>query len=1848
VKLTKLWDLLLVFGAVGAVILTPRIYAQGPAQINEPHGDQPFGAYQVSDIDNIGFANGSVDVRIPLFSRPGRGLAHEKFWTYTSKAWFEQQTTTPCDPTITQCPPPTPAVWAYANSTDTLSQVQQYRSTTCHDGHMHSEWTNYTYMDRSGTPHVFDAVTATEIPAPNCIHPKIVGYSLDNSGMRLDTNTGIITFKDGSTAQGPTLFKDANGNSLTLANAPSTGEFDTLGRNVQHLTGTLPDGAQYEDWIAQDSAGNQQKTRIERIGVHVCTNFGQGDTIENCGSLGVTRKIDLPNGLAYQFTYDTGTTPGHYGELIRIDLPSGGYIRYEYAPISSAFSIYNTIRAITKRAVSADGTAASEKAWTYLYQLQTPDISHNTTLVTDPDGNQTAHVIQNTLLAIGSPAPLETETRFYQGSTSLLRTVRTEYSILVVNVGDSDDATVTARTLGRPIRVTTILDNGLTSKVETDYDPLPDTNGVISFSRSNVTERREYGYGQGTPGSMLRRTTYTYQHNTNSAYATANIVDKVLNTTVYDGAANIVAQSQNVYDGTTLTATATAPNHDYTNYGTGNALRGNLTAVKRWRNTDSTWLTTTYGYDDLGNVLSVTDPGSHVTNFSFSDNWSGASCVNPGVNTYAFVTQIKNHLNQRTQAAYYSCPGLVQSKRDENDIVAGRTGTTFTYDGMNRLLTTSYADGGQTSLNYHSDALPLTVTKTQLATPNPSIVSSVIYDGLGRVKTTSLDSDPAGADLTDTTYDNLGRKRTVSNPHRSTTSSTDGVTTYQYDALGRVTQGAPPDGTVPSQGSTCLANNVCTSSSGNSIIVTDQAGNQRRSFSDALGRLIEVDEPGDNYAGVNASGSLAISGALRSVGTPTSGSGSVTISGTEQTYTDFSNCVEGGGLEQCPTVWDTGAVSIIVNGKQKTAFFGQGDSAPSIATNLAGQFNADGTSPVSASISGSVITLRAKAAGAATNYSLSVAYSSQAGSFSGSASGANLTGGTDGGAIVYDAGNVQVSVGAFSTSVPYGQSTNSTSSAVASALTTALNVTGSPVTAGVSGSNITLTYKTASAAGNVAVSASSSTTQTTYFSGGSFCATSCTATLAGGQNPTGPSLDHNFYVTQYSYDTLGNMLTVTQMGDPSVNTSSQWRVRNFTYNSLSQLLTATNPESGTITYAYDADGNLLQKTSPAPNQTGTATQTVSYCYDELHRVTGKGYGAQSCPLATPVNTYSYDSGTNAVGHLTSLTDQVGSGSYGYDIMGRIVTETRSLIGANNASVSKSMSYGYDLAGAATTLTYPSGKIITYTPDSAGRMLKAIDIGSGINYITGATYGPDGALTGFVSGNSGTFAGITSAFSYNKRLQPVNMSAAAPSQTAFSIGYDFHVGAGNNGNVFGITNYKDLSRNQSFTYDSLNRLTSAQNAGTNCAATVIGGKTEYWGNSYGYDAWGNLLSKSVTKCSAENFSVAALGNNQLSGYSYDAAGNMTSDPTDGITLNYDPENRLTGAAGYTYTYDADGNRVKKSNSTTGTLYWYMTPGVVAESDLAGTLKSEYIFFEGDRVARKDFPGNTIAYYFSDHLKTASVVTDSAGTIKSESDYYPWGGELQLTANDSNHYKYGGHERDSETGCDYFGARYYCNGFSRFLSPDWSAVPVPVPYADFSNPQSLNQYIYVGGNPASKADPDGHCCDWAKQKLAQGQKWAAAHPRTMMAAKATVTGIATVGAVVAVVVTAPVSVPATLIAGATMMAAAGGAAATVTLATGAITGDTKGVNEAADAVQTISNPVGLAVAVGSGVDMDKAGKAAAVSDLLTGGKDALTHVDKDVAAAGKLATVAVHAGGAATAGPAAQSLATTPEMKENEKK
>ena len=62
---------------------------------------------------------------------------------------------------------------------------------------------------------------------------------------------------------------------------------------------------------------------------------------------------------------------------------------------------------------------------------------------------------------------------------------------------------------------------------------------------------------------------------------------------------------------------------------------------------------------------------------------------------------------------------------------------------------------------------------------------------------------------------------------------------------------------------------------------------------------------------------------------------------------------------------------------------------------------------------------------------------------------------------------------------------------------------------------------------------------------------------------------------------------------------------------------------------------------------------------------------------------------------------------------------------------------------------------------------------------------------------------------------------------------------------------------------------------------------------------------------------------------------------------------------------------------------------------------------------------------------------------------------------------------ETGLDYFGARYLSSAQGRWTSPDWSDKPEPVPYADLSDPQTLNLYGYVRNNPLGLADADGHC-------------------------------------------------------------------------------------------------------------------------------------------------------------------------------
>jgi RHS repeat-associated protein len=206
--------------------------------------------------------------------------------------------------------------------------------------------------------------------------------------------------------------------------------------------------------------------------------------------------------------------------------------------------------------------------------------------------------------------------------------------------------------------------------------------------------------------------------------------------------------------------------------------------------------------------------------------------------------------------------------------------------------------------------------------------------------------------------------------------------------------------------------------------------------------------------------------------------------------------------------------------------------------------------------------------------------------------------------------------------------------------------------------------------------------------------------------------------------------------------------------------------------------------------------------------------------------------------------------------------------------------------------------------------------------------------------------------------------------------------------------------------------------------------------------------------------------------YDAAGNLTQLGPSGGSYVFDAENHLTSAAGVTYTYDGDGNRVMKSN---GTIYWYgANSASIEETDLSGNFQRAYYFFNGQRVARQ-LPTNEVGFYMTDHLGNVRYLGGSATGYSI--DYYPYGGIIVNSDIGDDRYQFTGKERDSESNLDNFGARFDSSQWGRFLSPD------KLVDQHTEDPQSMNLYAYVRNRPLTDTDPSGHFdCD-KKQSVCQ---------------------------------------------------------------------------------------------------------------------------------------------------------------------
>jgi RHS repeat-associated protein len=541
------------------------------------------------------------------------------------------------------------------------------------------------------------------------------------------------------------------------------------------------------------------------------------------------------------------------------------------------------------------------------------------------------------------------------------------------------------------------------------------------------------------------------------------------------------------------------------------------------------------------------------------------------------------------------------------------------------------------------------------------------------------------------------------------------------------------------------------------------------------------------------------------------------------------------------------------------------------------------------------------------------------------------------------------------------------------------------------------------------------------------------------------------YETSYGYDGL-DQLTGMQQGKPSQGTTQS---RTFSYDTLGRLRRASNPESGDTRYEYDLAGNLRERTDAR----GVKTVTD---YDLLNRPMTRTYND-----GTPGVTYTYDEdsllGSYPRGRLTRVGNAYSETDYHHDPLGRVFRSSQKTI-TERGIVTYGFVYGYNRQDHLVSEQYPSGRVVKTAYDDQIRVTKVSDALN--TYASDFTYWVHGAPMAMKLGN-----GLWETTNFNTRLQPTLMGLGTASGVTnlLSLGYEYWPEGAppslNNGDVFKQTiTLPGASLTQRYSYDGVNRLATAQEA-----------SAQPWSQTYGYDRFGNRvvtagffpqpgLTPTNLALHYDAFTNRIKMGASASPDAYDAAGNQLADPL-GRVSSYDAENRQssTNGGGTTYGYDGESRRVLKTVEGVTTFFVY---------DAQGRLAAEYA---------GQSPAMGTRFLTQDPLGSVRVVTDANMTVVARHDYFPFGEEIPKTLGRTNLGGYGtfdairqrftGKERDTESGLDYFGARYFSGAQGRFTTVDLmmsSGYP--------ANPQSWNRYAYTYNNPLKHVDPTGQapCC------------------------------------------------------------------------------------------------------------------------------------------------------------------------------
>ncbi|HEX7316773.1 MAG TPA: RHS repeat-associated core domain-containing protein [Pyrinomonadaceae bacterium] len=596
---------------------------------------------------------------------------------------------------------------------------------------------------------------------------------------------------------------------------------------------------------------------------------GRGQTAGQLFDPVVLAEVVLPNGLSYKFSYNL------YGEMDKVVYPTGGYQRSQYGEVSSTGEMKPPYkqgsRGVKFRWVSPNGTGGTDEAkWTY-------EGGGSFVRVIAPDNTRTESY-RHSFNPLGrnfgytdSRNGLVYDERVFNSGGAMLSRTLTEWAQTsrgytgpptpCCNISRTN---YTAYRNPRPVKtVSLMLDTGGAALAKTatyDYDTTFEM--TTGLDRTGVAETHFASVDQSTaqtgamsliPAGPAASSSVTVYQN-GPAYIGRYILGLVSSVTLNDADGLPVTMTETFYD---------EPGYPLVNYpdlaGDPNyidpgstAVRGNPTTVRRYTDLAAgTYLDTSAQYDQCGNSVNYWDVRSIQSEREFSAAYKhafvtkttiaapdptglhGSAAAFVTTNTYDPATgQVLTETNPNQQTTYFSY------------------GDQGVPDPLNRLRKVTRPDGGWTRTSYNDvvgNSFVHVETKFDAAT---STHSYQFYDKMGRASRSFVRESGLTFVVAESRYDNMGRVSQSSNPFRTTVSGTGDPaqapywvtadqpsywTANEYDALGRTRLITLPDLTT-----------VTTEFTGVYTTVTDQAGRKRRQKTDALGRVVRVDEPDAN------------------------------------------------------------------------------------------------------------------------------------------------------------------------------------------------------------------------------------------------------------------------------------------------------------------------------------------------------------------------------------------------------------------------------------------------------------------------------------------------------------------------------------------------------------------------------------------------------------------------------------------------------------------------------------------------------------------------------------------------------------------------------------------------------------------------------------------------------------------------------------------------------------------------------------------------------------------------------------------------------------------------------------------